>query len=175
MGLGDGQAGEPREGRAPGGTDRRTTAVLFSRRRQRELIYLFGRPKVKRKSKESALGTDGPWWNFLNPLASHQRPTLEKYFASNCAAEVFLSSALLKFRRCRPVFTDSAPGRTASDLAQRKLPLKKTTTSCMFSLRILLGPGRPLKIWVTRSPSRGSGGESPRRRGNVKLPPFSSV
>lgn len=34
------------------------------------------------------------FWNFLNPHVSHQHPTLTKYFASNCAAEVFLSLLL---------------------------------------------------------------------------------
>lgn len=63
-----------------------------SRTGQREVIYVFIR--LEKKENKIAHGTDGPLWNFLNPLVSHQRPTLEKYFASNCAAEVFLSSAL---------------------------------------------------------------------------------
>lgn len=89
VGHGDGRAGQTRAGGATGSKELDNRG---SRRRQRELIYLFIR--LQKKEKESAHGTDGPSWNFLNPLVSHQRPTLEKYFASNCAAEVFLSSPL---------------------------------------------------------------------------------
>lgn len=45
---------------------------------------------------------------FLNPHASHRRPALTKYLASNCAAEVFLSLLLWSYRLMfAAVFTDS--------------------------------------------------------------------
>ena len=59
------------------------------------------------------------FWNLLHPHESHQHPTLTKYFASNCVAEVLFFAAL-KFQA---VFTDSVlTTRAVSDLSERKLP-----------------------------------------------------
>lgn len=92
------------------------------------------------------------FWNFLNPHVSHQHPTLTKYFASNCAAEVFLSLLLWSYdvRGCfHWLCADSSSSRRS---VQKKTPVKPRRTRSepwhqerflMFVLQILLNQDGP--------------------------------
>lgn len=63
-------------------------------------------------------------WNFLNPHVSHQHPTLTKYFASNCAAEVFLSLLLWSYDVWGCFHWLCADSSSSLRSVQKKTPVK---------------------------------------------------